>query len=55
MKILSIQTNKKDEFIDITDEIKKNIPQTYTGIIVCYVPHTTCAITINEGYDPAVA
>jgi secondary thiamine-phosphate synthase enzyme len=54
MKIISISTNKKNEFIDITDEIKRIVPKNFSGIIVCYVPHTTCAITINEGYDPNV-
>ena len=54
MKILSIQTYEKNEFIDITEEIQKLIPKNFSWIITLYVPHTTCAVTINEWYDPAV-
>ena len=55
MKILSIKTYERNELIDITEEIQNLIPKTFSWVIVLYVPHTTCAVTINEGYDPDVA
>ena len=53
---LSISTSKKNELIDITDRIKKVIKkeQFEYGLVFIYVPHTTAAITINEGADPSV-
>lgn len=50
-----VKTHQKNEFIDITDEIQKNIPEKFNWIVLVYVPHTTCAITINEWYDKDVA
>lgn len=50
---LNIHTSKKEEFIDITDKISELI-NLKTGICVLYCPHTTAAITINEGADPSV-
>lgn len=43
--------------IDITNDIKKLIDQhkLVNGYLIVYVPHTTAALTINEGADPYVA
>ncbi len=54
MKELHIKTTKHSEFIDITETIQRNIPKAYSGIAVVYVPHTTCALFVNEGADPDV-
>ena len=56
MKILTIQTNKKEDLIDITDQIKAAISseEVETGICRVYVPHTTAGVTINENADPSV-
>lgn len=48
-----IQTARKQQFIEITDLIEKDI-DIQEGICVVYTPHTTCGITINENCDPAV-
>jgi secondary thiamine-phosphate synthase enzyme len=43
--------------IDITNDIKRLIEK-YTiinGYVIVFVPHTTAAVTINEGADPDVA
>jgi len=44
------------EFLDITAKIQREIDSSgiKTGICTIYNPHTTAAITINEGADPAV-
>ncbi|MEW6679950.1 MAG: secondary thiamine-phosphate synthase enzyme YjbQ [bacterium] len=52
MKIINVATTKREVFVDITEKIKEEIDK--DGIIYLFVPHTTCAITINEGYDPEV-
>ena len=54
MKVVSLQTAKRSEFLDITQKIVQMIPENVTGVCVIFVPHTTAGITINEGADPAV-
>lgn len=57
MKELSIRTTKGTEFIDITHLIKKAVEEKgiKQGACHIFVPHTTAAVTINEGADPDVA
>ncbi len=52
----SIQTNKPQEFIDITDIVQKEVERSGVeeGLVVIAVPHTTAGITINENADPDV-
>lgn len=56
MKQISIKTEKREEMIDITEEIEKEVKKSKIkeGICFVYVPATTAAITINEGFDPRV-
>lgn len=52
----SLRTNEKNQMKNITSKIKDHIKDTgiESGICLVYCPHTTAAITINEGADPAV-
>jgi len=52
----NITTTKKQSIIDITSEVKDIIKNSkiVNGICLVYVPHATCAIIINENYDPNV-
>ncbi len=56
MEKIIIKTKKQQEIIDITEEIKSKIKQIKinNGICFIYNPHTTCAVSINEGYDETV-
>ena len=56
IKIITIDSSKRTELIDITDAVQKVVSETGVSEGVCYinVPHTTAAITINEGADPSV-
>ncbi len=56
LKELKIQTNRREELIDITHLIREAIASENinNGIIHLHVPHTTAAITINENADPDV-
>ena len=47
---------RKQEFVDITDQIRKALVKSgiTEGMCVVFCPHTTAGITINENTDPAV-
>ncbi len=42
--------------VDITSIIEKQVQESHiqSGIVYCFVPHTTAALTINENADPDV-
>ena len=56
IKKLTIPTHTQTEFIDITSEIQSVVSKSGVTEGICYIfiPHTTAAITINEGADPSV-
>jgi secondary thiamine-phosphate synthase enzyme len=56
MNTFTIQTNKRNEFVEITDPVRKSLAKSgvNNGLGVVYCPHTTAAITINENADPDV-
>jgi secondary thiamine-phosphate synthase enzyme len=57
MKKVTVSTRKREELVDITSSIEDAVKRSgvLSGLCVLYCPHTTAAITINEGADPAVA
>jgi secondary thiamine-phosphate synthase enzyme len=57
MQTLSVRTTRRTERQDVTDQIAAAVRESGNAEGVCYlyVPHTTAGLTINEGYDPAVA
>lgn len=56
MKIFSIQTNSRTEFLEITDVVERFLSESRikSGLCVVYVPHTTAGVFINENADPDV-
>lgn len=52
----TIQTNKRDQMIDVTDKVQDVVDQSRMKecVVVVYCPHTTAGITINENADPDV-
>jgi secondary thiamine-phosphate synthase enzyme len=56
MRSIFINSERRIEFIDITNKIQKVIDDSSVkdGIIFLYVPHTTAGLTINENYDKTV-
>jgi secondary thiamine-phosphate synthase enzyme len=54
IKQFTIQTSRRNEFIDITAQIQDLVGEVSEGIATVFVPHTTTGITINENADPAV-
>ncbi len=56
IKRFEVQTGSHTQLIDITSQVKTALrtENISSGIILIYVPHTTCGITINENADPSV-
>lgn len=56
MKTLYVQSRTREEIIDITAQIVSEINQAgwQEGAAHLYCVHTTCGLTINEGYDEDV-
>ena len=56
MQEIRVKTERRTQLMDITRQVQEAIgsPNGAAAALV-YVPHTTAAITINEGADPAVA
>lgn len=53
---IGVETSSSIELVDITTQINRAISESGhdSGICFLYNPHTTSAVTINEGADPAV-
>jgi secondary thiamine-phosphate synthase enzyme len=56
MKDLVVKTSQHTEFVEITEQVQLIVDGAGVkdGICVCFVPHTTAGITINENADPDV-
>lgn len=56
METLQIRTHAREEMVDITTAVRRLINENgwSDGALLLYCPHTTGAITINEGADPDV-
>ncbi|MEN6519554.1 MAG: secondary thiamine-phosphate synthase enzyme YjbQ [Armatimonadota bacterium] len=56
MTSFTVKTNRRVEFIDITDRVAQAIRESGVtdGVATVFVPHTTAGVTINENADPSV-
>ncbi len=56
MDTFEVRTHQRNEFVEITDQVRRLVRQhgLGRGWCVVYCPHTTAAITINENADPDV-
>lgn len=56
MREFSLQTNGRTDFVDLTGEVQSVVAELGLdeGAVVVFNPHTTAAVTINEGADPDV-
>ena len=57
MKVLSLTTQRRTQWINITREVQAAVGALglRDGTITVFVPHTTAGVTINEQADPDVA
>lgn len=55
-KTIDIKTHKRNEMLDITNEVATiiSLSKINSGTVTVFCPHTTAAITINENADPDV-
>ena len=56
METIQVRTHEHEELLDITTAVRKCINENgwSDGALLLYCPHTTGAITVNEGADPDV-
>src|SRR5210317_403359 len=56
LKTIGVKTSAQTEMVDVTSQVQSELSNSgiEEGRLTLYVPHTTAAITINEGADPAV-
>lgn len=56
MTELTVRSHAREEFIDITGNVQSVVGESGVtdGVVTCFVPHTTAAVTINENADPDV-
>ena len=54
MTELEVRTNVRNQFVEITDQVRNAVSSSgvQSGLCVVYCPHTTAAITINEKGGP---
>jgi secondary thiamine-phosphate synthase enzyme len=50
-----IQTDRRTQLIDITQQVRQALDGASGSAALVYVPHTTAGVTINEHADPMVA
>ncbi len=56
MDSIPVKTGRRQDLLDITSEVQQYLSKKgfNSGILTIYCPHTTAALTINEGADPSV-
>ena len=56
MQQFTVSTGKHDQFVDITRQVQACVSASglQSGSVIVFIPHTTCAVTINENADPDV-
>jgi secondary thiamine-phosphate synthase enzyme len=54
---IAIATDRREQFVDVTDSVADAVTELgiADGAVLLHVPHTTAAVTVNEGFDPDVA
>lgn len=56
IKTITVPTQQREQLVEVTAEVQKTVTESgiTSGMVICFVPHTTGAVTINENADPAV-
>ena len=56
MHRIRLKTEQKTQLVEITEQVQQALGDAIgASAALVYVPHTTAAVTINEGADPLVA
>jgi secondary thiamine-phosphate synthase enzyme len=53
---LQLRSTTREQLLDITDEVRALVRRSGVsdGVLHMWSLHTTCALTVNEGFDPDV-
>lgn len=56
MQTVSVPTRSRCQMVDVTSRVQDVVREAglEDGYVICYVPHTTAGITIQENADPDV-
>ena len=56
MQTISLSTRQRNQMIEVTEQVQQAVrdAKMWSGYVICYVPHTTAGITIQENADPDV-
>ena len=56
MQVIPVKTSSRTQFVDVTSQVRAAAKKSgvKSGVCICFVPHTTAAVTINENADPDV-
>jgi secondary thiamine-phosphate synthase enzyme len=56
MEEISLRTSGRTDFVDLNGPVQEAVARLglADGAVLVFVPHTTAAVTINEGADPDV-
>ena len=56
MDALTVRTSQRCQLVDVTSQVQGVIREAglKNGYVICYVPHTTAGLTIQENADPDV-
>jgi secondary thiamine-phosphate synthase enzyme len=56
-EVVELRTARRCQVVDVTSEVASAVEGMGidSGMVIVYSPHTTAAVTINEGADPDVA
>ena len=56
MTVIEVPTDRREQLLDVTHEVQKRVASAgvQEGSCLVFSPHTTCAVTVNEGWDPDV-
>lgn len=56
MHRFTVRTTRREQMIEITDEVRRRLreSQTEEGVCTLFVRHTTAGLTVNENADPDV-
>ncbi|MGJ8455264.1 secondary thiamine-phosphate synthase enzyme YjbQ [Pseudothermotoga sp. U03pept] len=57
MRNFTVKSSQREQLLDISHDVQRLVDESNVkeGICLIFVPHTTAAITINEGADSSVA
>lgn len=55
-KTLTVRSSEREQIVIVTDDVNAALAELTSGDGICtiVVPHTTCAISVNENADPDV-